>query len=57
MSLVSLVLLIIILGFLVYCTKFIPMDDRFRQLAVAVIIIGFLIWVLQQFGHLGPVIH
>ncbi len=52
MSIISLIIALLILGFVVYIiqTAPIPINPWFKNIILGVIIIGVLIWLLQGFG-------
>ena len=53
MSLLSLILIIVLLGVLVYfINRFVPMDSRFKGLVVIVAVVVAALLVLQAFGIL-----
>lgn len=59
MSLVTLILVLALVGFLVWLIQtFIPMDARIKNLLSVVVVVVLLLWVLQGVGVLtgGPVI-
>ncbi len=59
MSLVSLILVLALAGFLLWAIQtFIPMDPRIKTLMSVVVIVILLLWVLQGLGLLtgGPTI-
>jgi cation transporter-like permease len=54
MSLISLIVVLIIAGVVVYLVNnLIPMDPKFKMVVNAIIAIALLLWVLQEFGLLG----
>jgi len=59
MSLVTLVVVLVVVGFLLWAIQtFIPMDPKIKTLLQVVVVIIMLLWVLQGLGILnaGPVI-
>ncbi len=59
MSLVTLILVLALVGFLVWAIQtFIPMDPKIKTLLSVVVVIVLLLWVLQSIGLLtgGPTI-
>jgi len=59
MSLVTLILVLALVGFLVWAIQtFIPMDARIKTLLSVVVVVCLLLWVLQGLGLLtgGPTI-
>jgi hypothetical protein len=51
MSLVTLIIVLVIVGFILWAIQtFIPMDAKVRLLLQVVVVIILLIWVLQGFG-------
>lgn len=60
MSIVSLVLVLIVVGVLLYVVEtLIPMDARIKRVIEIVVLIGVLFYILQAFGLIGgsPVLH
>jgi hypothetical protein len=54
MSLVSLVLVLIVVGVLLWAiNNFIPMDGKIKTILNAVVVIVLIIWLLQAFGLIG----
>lgn len=54
MSLVSLVLVLIVVGILLWAiNSFIPMDGKIKSILNAVVVIVLIIWLLQVFGLIG----
>lgn len=54
MSLVSLVVVLIVVGVLLYLVNaFIPMDGKIKQIINIVVVIAVVLWLLQLFGLLG----
>ncbi len=55
MSLISLIVVLIIVGVLMYLiNSYIPMDPKYKQLVNVVVIIFVIIWLIQALGLLGP---
>lgn len=53
MSLISLIVILIIIGVLLYCVnQFIPMQSQVKQILNIVVIIFIIIWLLNVFGLL-----
>ena len=55
MDILTLLIYLVIFGFLLYIVTLIPMEATVRQIVIAVAILGIVLWVLQSFGifHLG----
>ena len=54
MSLVSLVIVLIVVGVLLWLVNaYIPMDGKIKSILNAVVVIAVVIWLLQVFGLLG----
>lgn len=59
MSLITLILVIVLVGFLLWAIQaFIPMDPGVKRFLQAVVIVCLLLWVLQALGlfAIGPTI-
>lgn len=55
MPLISILILLIIVGILMYCVNaFIPMASPYKELVNIVVVLFVLVWLLQVFGALGP---
>lgn len=55
MPIISILILLIIVGILMYCVNtFIPMSSPYKELVNIVAILFVLLWLLQVFGVLGP---
>ena len=53
MSLVSLVLILVVVGVLLWLINtYIPMDPKIKSILNAVIVIGVVLWLLKVFGLL-----
>jgi hypothetical protein len=53
MSLVSLVIILIVVGVLLWLVNtYIPMDPKIKGILNAVVVIGVVLWLLQTFGLL-----
>lgn len=56
MSLVSLVIVLIVVGFLLWLvTTYIPMEPTIKRIVVVVVIIVVVLWLLSAFGLLSGV--
>lgn len=54
MSLVSLVIVLIVVGVLLWLVNsYIPMDAKIKQILNVVVVIAVVLWLLQVFGVLG----
>lgn len=55
MDILTLLIYLVIFGFLLYIVTLIPMEATVRQIVIAVAILAIVLWVLQAFGifHLG----
>ena len=57
MNLIALVVVLIIIGVVVYVINHaVPLDPPWPLIINAVIVIIVLLWILQSFGVLGPVL-
>ena len=57
MSLFSIILIIVIVGMLLWAlNRFVPMDSKVRSILNAVVVILLIIWLLQAFGVIGPIL-
>lgn len=57
MSLIYLILIIAIVGFILYLIEtYIPMPTPFKLVIQVIIVIVLLLWVLQLFGVVGPTV-
>jgi hypothetical protein len=57
MPLLTILLVIVIVGVLLWAfNNFIPMDSKVRSILNAVVIILLIIWLLQVFGILDPIL-
>ena len=55
MSLLSLIVVLVIIGILMYLINaFIPMDASIKRILNVVVIVFLVIWLIQAFGLLGP---
>lgn len=58
MDLLSLVILLIVIGVLLYCVNaFIPMDAKIKQILNIVVIIAVVIFILSLFAGYLPHMH
>jgi hypothetical protein len=56
MSLVSLVLVLVIVGVILWLiNSYIPMDAKIKKILNVVVVIVVIIWLLQAFGVLGNI--
>jgi hypothetical protein len=56
MSLVSLVIVLVVVGVILYLiNNYIPMDNKIKKILNAVVIIVVILWLLQAFGILGDI--
>jgi hypothetical protein len=54
MSLVSLVIVLIVVGVLLWAANtYIPMDQKIKTIMNIVVVIAVVLWLLQAFGVLG----
>lgn len=54
MSLVSLVIVLIVVGVLLWLVNtYIPMDQKIKTIINVVVVIAVVLWLLQVFGVLG----
>jgi hypothetical protein len=55
MSLISLVIVLIVVGILLWAVNtYIPMDRKIKSILNIVVVIVVVIWLLQVFGVMGP---
>ena len=56
MSLLSVVVVLILIGVLLYATNaFIPMDAKIKQILNVVVVIATVLWILSLFLPLGAI--
>ena len=56
MSLISLVIVLIVVGLLLWLVNnYIPMDGKIKQILNIVVVIVVILWLLQVFGVLGNI--
>ena len=56
MSLVSLVIILIVVGLLLWLVNnYIPMDSKIKTILNVIVVIVVIIWLLQAFGVLGSI--
>ena len=53
MSLISLVVVLIVVGLLLWAVQQIPMDATIRTIIRVVVIVAVCVWLLSAFGLLG----
>ncbi|MFZ1729899.1 MAG: Thivi_2564 family membrane protein [Bacteroidota bacterium] len=54
MSLISVVLLLIAVGFVLYLVnRFIPMDRKIKEILNIVVVLVVILWLLRAFGVFG----
>jgi hypothetical protein len=53
MPLISLVIVLIVVGVLLYLMNYIPMDATIKKIITIVVIICVVLWLLNVFGILG----
>jgi hypothetical protein len=57
MPLVNVILVIVVVGVLLWAlNRFIPMASSVRSILNAVVVIFLIVWLLQVFGLIGPVL-
>jgi hypothetical protein len=55
MSLISLVIVLLVVGILLWAVNtYIPMDRKIKSILNVVVVIVVVIWLLQVFGVMGP---
>jgi len=55
MSLINFILLIVAVGVLLYLVnKFVPMDEKVKQILNIVVIIALVLWILSLFSGYWP---
>ena len=56
MSLISLIVVLIVVGLLLWLVNnYIPMDGKIKQILNIVVVIFVILWLLQAFGVLGSI--
>jgi hypothetical protein len=53
MSLISLLVLVIILGLLIYVVQLLPLPPPFKTVAMVVVCLIAIVWLCESFGILG----
>lgn len=54
MSIISLLIVLIVIGVLLWlCNSFIPMDPKIKMIINVVVVVIVVLWLLQVFGILG----
>jgi hypothetical protein len=54
---VSLLVVLILVGALLYMTQLLPIDATVKQIIYIVMVVGLVLWVLRMFlGHEGSVV-
>jgi len=56
MSLITLIITLVILGFVLYILNLIPIDGTIKKIIQAVVVLFIVLWVIQQLGFVGPVL-
>jgi hypothetical protein len=56
-ALISIIVTLIVVGLLLYLISLIPMDGAIKQIIRVVVIILVILWLLREFGLLGPIEH
>lgn len=55
MSLLSLILVLVIIGFVLYLVnQLIPLDPQIKKILNVAVVIFLVIWLIQSLGLLGP---
>jgi len=55
MSLVSLIIVLVVLGLVMWLINaFIPMDATIKRILNIAVVVFLIIWLMQAFGLLGP---
>ena len=55
MSILSLVITLIVIGFILWLINLIPMHRTIKSIINAIVVIFVIIWLLQVFGVIGSV--
>jgi hypothetical protein len=56
MSLISLILVLVVLGLVLYLVNtYIPMDPKIKNIMNVAVVVFLIIWLLQAFGLLDPI--
>lgn len=53
MTLISLIITLVIIGFVLYLINLLPIDGKIKQIIYAVVILIVIIWVLQSLGAIS----
>ena len=56
MSLVGLLIAILIIGLIIYLIGLLPIQQPFKSIAYAIVVIILILWLAQGLGVLGPVL-
>ncbi len=54
-ALISIIITLVVVGLLLYLVDRIPMDGTIKTIIRVIVILMVIIWLLQQFGLVGPV--
>ena len=58
MDLITLIVVLIVVGLVVYLVQnYLPIDPKFKQLIIAIIIVILIVWLLQAVGLLPGTIN
>ena len=58
MGLITLIVVLIVVGLVVYLVQnYLPIDPKFKQLIIAIIIVILIVWLLQAVGLLPGTIN
>ena len=58
MSIIAIILGLALVGLIVYLiVTYIPMPEIFKTVIMVVVAIALILWVMQQFGYLGPTLN
>ena len=55
MSLISLILALVVIGFALWLLQQIPIDATIKRIIQGIVILFVVIWLLQTLGVLGPI--
>ena len=56
MSLLSLILVLVVLGLLMYLiNSFVPMDVNIKRVLNITVVVVLILWIIQSLGLVGPI--
>ena len=54
-ALISIIVTLVVIGLVLYLIDLIPMDGTIKTIIRLIVILMVVVWLLQQFGLIGPV--